>query len=55
MVQRISRYWQQEMTSQDQAPDQTHPSTFAPATFVLLVLLAIFGAIIGIQLILQLG
>jgi len=32
-----------------------HPSTFAPATFVLLVILCIFGAIIGVQLILQLG
>ena len=32
-----------------------HPATFAPATFVLLVLLSLFGAIIGVQLILQLG
>jgi uncharacterized oligopeptide transporter (OPT) family protein len=32
-----------------------HPSTFAPATFILLVLLCIFGAVIGVQLILQLG
>ena len=32
-----------------------HPSTFAPATFVLLVILCIFGAVIGVQLILQLG
>jgi len=37
---------------QDHEP---HPSTFSPATFALLVVLAIFGAIIGIQLILQLG
>src|SRR5260370_11955248 len=36
-------------------PDQPHPSTFSPATFALLIILAIFGAIIGIQLILQLG
>src|SRR6266699_6824319 len=41
--------------SEDQTPDQAHPSTFSPATLVLLVVLAIFGAIIGIQLILQLG
>src|SRR5919206_2084787 len=32
-----------------------HPSTFAPATFVLLVVLCIFGAVIGIQLLLTLG
>ena len=32
-----------------------HPSTFAPATFVLLVVLCVFGAVIGVQLILQLG
>src|SRR5690348_11201109 len=32
-----------------------HPSTFAPATFVFLVILCIFGAVIGVQLILQLG
>jgi hypothetical protein len=32
-----------------------HPSTFAPATFVFLVVLCIFGAVIGVQLILQLG
>src|SRR5262249_25596276 len=32
-----------------------HPSTFAPATFVFLVILCIFAAIIGVQLILQLG
>src|SRR6266699_2942704 len=41
--------------SEDQTPDQAHPSTFSPATLALLVVLAIFGAIIGIQLILQLG
>ena len=41
--------------SEDHPPDQPHPSTFSPATFVLLIILAIFGAIIGIQLILQLG
>ena len=39
----------------DQVADPKHPSTFAPATFALLIALAIFGAIIGIQLILQLG
>jgi uncharacterized oligopeptide transporter (OPT) family protein len=32
-----------------------HPSTFAPATFILLVVLCVFGAVIGVQLILQLG
>jgi uncharacterized oligopeptide transporter (OPT) family protein len=32
-----------------------HPSTFVPATFVLLVILSVFGAVIGVQLILQLG
>jgi uncharacterized oligopeptide transporter (OPT) family protein len=41
--------------SEHQTPDQQHPSTFSPATLVLLVVLATFGAIIGIQLILQLG
>jgi len=41
--------------SEERALDQPHPSTFSPATLVLLVVLAIFGAIIGIQLILQLG
>src|SRR5436190_17789428 len=34
---------------------QQHPSTFAPATFVFLVILCLFGAVIGVQLILQLG
>src|SRR5438309_3230243 len=32
-----------------------HPSTFAPATFVFLIVLCLFGAVIGVQLILQLG
>ena len=32
-----------------------HPATFAPATFLLLLVLCTFGAIIGVQLILQLG
>jgi uncharacterized oligopeptide transporter (OPT) family protein len=32
-----------------------HPATFAPSTFVLLVLLSAFGAVIGTQLILTLG
>jgi uncharacterized oligopeptide transporter (OPT) family protein len=35
--------------------DAAHPATFAPATFVLIVLLSIFGAVIGVQLIVQLG
>src|SRR5215472_15995569 len=41
--------------SEPRASDQPHPSTFSPATVALLIVLAIFGAIIGIQLILQLG
>ena len=32
-----------------------HPSTFAPATLVFLIVLCLFGAVIGVQLILQLG
>jgi uncharacterized oligopeptide transporter (OPT) family protein len=32
-----------------------HPSTFAPATLLFLIVLCIFGAVIGVQLILQLG
>src|ERR1700749_5110404 len=32
-----------------------HPATAAPATLILLVVLSVFGAIIGTQLILQLG
>lgn len=35
--------------------EERHPSTFAPATFILLVVLCVFGAVIGVQLILQLG
>ena len=30
--------------SEDHGPDQPHPSTFSPATFALLIVLAIFGA-----------
>ncbi|MBV9860686.1 MAG: OPT/YSL family transporter [Alphaproteobacteria bacterium] len=41
--------------SQAAASEAGHPSTFAPATFVLLLLLSLFGAVIGVQLILQLG
>ena len=41
--------------SEQRQDHEPHPSTFSPATFALLVVLAIFGAIIGIQLILQLG
>src|SRR6516165_2011111 len=41
--------------SEHRAEHEPHPSTFSPATFALLVVLAVFGAIIGIQLILQLG
>src|SRR5438552_6195262 len=32
-----------------------HPATFAPATLILIVVLSIFGAVIGVQLIVQLG
>ena len=32
-----------------------HPATAAPATLILLIVLSVFGAIIGTQLILQLG
>src|SRR5438309_6679466 len=34
---------------------QQHPSTFAPATFIFLIILCIFGAVIGVQLLLLLG
>jgi hypothetical protein len=37
------------------AAEPRHPSTFAPATFVFLIVLCLFGAVIGVQLILQLG
>jgi uncharacterized oligopeptide transporter (OPT) family protein len=37
------------------ADEGPHPSTFAPATFFLLVVLCVFGSVIGVQLILQLG
>jgi uncharacterized oligopeptide transporter (OPT) family protein len=37
------------------AAEVRHPSTFAPATLVFLVVLSLFGAVIGVQLILQLG
>ena len=37
------------------AREARHPATFAPSTFVLLVLLSVFGAVIGTQLILTLG
>src|SRR5438132_1310736 len=37
------------------AAELQHPSTFAPATLIFLIILCIFGAVIGVQLILQLG
>src|SRR5438874_6226614 len=37
------------------ATEAQHPSTFAPATFVFLIILCVFGAVIGVQLVLQLG
>src|SRR5690349_19679740 len=41
----------------DAAPvrEGRHPATFAPATLILIVLLSVFGAVIGVQLIVQLG
>src|ERR1041385_5655164 len=42
-------------TAQPGEREAHHPSTFVPATFVLLVILSVFGAVIGVQLILQLG
>src|SRR6202051_2396929 len=35
--------------------EMRHPATFAPATLILLVILSAFGAVIGVQLIVQLG
>ena len=35
--------------------ETVHPHTFAPATFILIALLSVFGAVIGVQLIVQLG
>jgi uncharacterized oligopeptide transporter (OPT) family protein len=37
------------------AGEARHPATFAPANFVLIAVLSLFGAIIGVQLIVQLG
>src|SRR5436190_8884732 len=37
------------------AMEGPHPATFAPATLILLVVLSAFGAVIGVQLIVQLG
>jgi uncharacterized oligopeptide transporter (OPT) family protein len=37
------------------SPPAQHPATAAPATLILLIVLSVFGAIIGTQLILQLG
>jgi uncharacterized oligopeptide transporter (OPT) family protein len=31
------------------------PATFAPATLILIVVLSVFGAVVGVQLIVQLG
>src|SRR6202045_689711 len=44
-------------TAMPQAPagEGQHPSTFAPATLILLIVLCVFGAVIGVQLFLQLG
>jgi uncharacterized oligopeptide transporter (OPT) family protein len=40
---------------QPAAREERHPKAFAPSTFVLLVLLSAFGAVVGTQLILTLG
>jgi uncharacterized oligopeptide transporter (OPT) family protein len=37
------------------AREGRHPATFAPATLILIVVLSMFGAVIGVQLIVQLG
>src|SRR5436305_15075299 len=37
------------------AAEGPHPATFAPATLILLIVLSAFGAVIGVQLIVQLG
>jgi uncharacterized oligopeptide transporter (OPT) family protein len=37
------------------AREGRHPATFAPATLILIVVLSVFGAVIGVQLIVQLG
>src|SRR5690349_24699563 len=41
----------------DAAParERRHPATFAPATLILIIVLSVFGAVIGVQLIVQLG
>ena len=41
----------------DAAPvrEGRHPATFAPATLILIIALSVFGAVIGVQLILHLG
>jgi uncharacterized oligopeptide transporter (OPT) family protein len=38
-----------------QAREERHPATFAPATLILIVVLSVFGAVVGVQLIVQLG
>src|SRR5919202_1006241 len=35
--------------------EETHPSVFSPATFAGLVILSVFGAVIGMQLLVTLG
>ena len=58
---RLSRPWRRPPRSSTPprpaslSPPGGHPATAAPATFILLVVLSAFGAIIGTQLILQLG
>ena len=46
-----------DLTAIPAAPAATgpHPATFAPATLILIVVLSAFGAVIGVQLIVQLG
>src|SRR5690242_8887978 len=35
--------------------EERHPATFTPATLILIIVLSVFGAVIGVQLIVQLG
>ena len=43
------------MTTQNDGVPQRHPSLFEPATLVLIAILCVFGAIIGMQLLVSLG
>ena len=43
------------MSEIETPPLQQHPKVWDPATLVLLVILCVFGAIIGVQLLVSLG